>query len=65
MAILTNIELNPDESFVFQFYTFAGNNSAEGEFDGRRMLNLTRIYNRHHPNEKIGFYFNNTSNNDE
>jgi len=65
VAILTNIELNPDESFVFQFYTFAGNNSAEGEFDGRRMLNLTRIYNRHHPNEKIGFYFNNTSNNDE
>lgn len=65
VAILTNIELDSDESFIFQFYTFAGNNSAEGEFDGRRMLNLTRIFNRHHPKEKIGFVFDNSSSNEE
>lgn len=65
VAILTNIELDSDESFIFQFYTFAGNNSAEGEFDGRRMLNLTRIFNRHHPKEKIGFNFDNSSSNEE
>lgn len=65
VAILTNIELDADESFIFQFYTFAGSNSAEGEFDGRRMLNLTRIYNRHYPNEKIGFNFENGPSGDE
>ncbi|MBQ8218333.1 MAG: hypothetical protein IJZ79_03415 [Bacilli bacterium] len=62
VAILTNIELDADESFIFQFYTFAGDSNAERDFDGRRMLNLTRIYNRHYPNEKIGFTFDNDSN---
>lgn len=65
VAILTNIELDADESFIFQFYTFAGNSNASGEFDGRRMLNLTRIFNRNHPNEKIGFNFENKSNSQE
>ena len=61
VAILTNIELDADESFIFQFYTFAEAEGDEQGFDGRRMLNLTRIYNRNHPNAKIGFYFNNES----
>ena len=61
VAILTNIELDADESFIFQFYTFAEAEGDEQGFDGRRMLNLTRIYNRSHPNAKIGFYFNNES----
>lgn len=68
VAILTNIELDADESFIFQFYTFAEESGDEKGFDGRRMLNLTRIYNRHHPKEKIGFYFDNESpedNNDD
>ena len=55
VAILTNIELDNDESFIFQFYTFADTEGDEKGFDGRRMLNLTKIYNRQHPNEKIGF----------
>lgn len=59
VAILTNIELDNDESFIFQFYTFADTDGDEKGFDGRRMLNLTKIYNRNHPNEKIGFYFDN------
>lgn len=59
VAILTNIELDADESFIFQFYTFAEGEGDEKGFDGRRMLNLTRIYNRNHPSNKIGFYFNN------
>lgn len=61
VAILTNIELDADESFIFQFYTFADGDGDEKGFDGRRMLNLTRIYNRSHPNAKIGFYFDNES----
>lgn len=61
VAILTNIELDADESFIFQFYTFAEGEGDEKGFDGRRMLNLTRIYNRSHPNAKIGFYFDNES----
>lgn len=61
VAILTNIELDADESFIFQFYTFADNEGDEKGFDGRRMLNLTRIYNRSHPNARIGFYFDNES----
>lgn len=59
VAILTNIELDSDESFIFQFYTFADSEGDDKGFDGRRMLNLTRIYNRTHPKERIGFYFNN------
>jgi hypothetical protein len=59
VAILTNIELDSDESFIFQFYTFAEGEGDEKGFDGRRMLNLTRIYNRNHPKAKIGFVFGN------
>ena len=60
VAILTNIELDSDASFIFQFYTFAESEGDNSGFDGRRMLNLTRIYNRHHKEEeKIGFIFNN------
>lgn len=56
VAILTNIELDTDESFIFQFYTFANGEGDSSGFDGRRMLNLTRIYNKSH-NPKISFYF--------
>lgn len=60
VAILTNIELDSDASFIFCFYTFADTEGDTSGFDGRRMLNLTRIYNRHHKKEeKIGFIFNN------
>lgn len=65
VAILTNIELDSDRSFIFQFYTFAEGEGNENGFDGRRMLNLTRIYNRHHPKEKIGFNFNNDDSSDD
>ena len=67
VAILVNIELDSDESFIFQFYTFAGGENASDEFDGRRMLNLTRIYNRHcsEDNKKIGFIFDNGSSTEE
>ena len=59
VALLTNIELDADESFIFQFYTFAEAEGDEKGFDGRRMLNLTRIYNRYHSKDKIGFVFEN------
>lgn len=59
VAILINIELDADESFIFQFYTFSENSGDDKGFDGRRMLNLTKIYNQEHPNRKIGFSFNN------
>lgn len=59
VAILTNIELDSDESFIFQFYTFAAGTGDTSGFDGRRMLNLTRIYNRHNPSQRIGFNFDN------
>lgn len=65
VAILTNIELDSDESFIFQFYTFAEGEGDEKGFDGRRMMNLTRIYNRNHPDKKIGFYFDNESEEDD
>lgn len=66
VAILTNIELDADESFVFQFYTFADAEGDEKGFDGRRMLNLTRIYNRGKDKDhKIGFYFDNESEEDD
>lgn len=64
VAILTNIELDADESFIFQFYTFANNEGDESGFDGRRMLNLTRIYNRSH-SPKIGFVFDNEEDTDD
>ena len=58
VAILVNIVLDEDESFIFQFYTFAESSGDEQGFDGRRMLNLTRIYNKGKPKEKkIGFNF--------
>ena len=60
VAILTNIELDVDESFIFQFYTFADSEGDEKGFDGRRMLNLTRIFNRGKDKDhKIGFLFDN------
>ena len=66
VAILTNIELDADESFIFQFYTFADGEGDEKGFDGRRMLNLTRIYNRGKDKDhKIGFYFDNDSEEDD
>ena len=67
VAVLTNIELDADASFIFQFYTFANTEGDTSGFDGRRMLNLTRIYNRYHK-DKIGFIFDNSdddSDNDE
>lgn len=65
VAILTNIELDVNESFIFQFYTFADAEGDEKGFDGRRMLNLTRIFNRGKDKEhKIGFYFDNESEED-
>ena len=63
VAILTNIELDSDASFIFQFYTFAKTDGDTSGFDGRRMLNLTRIYNRYHK-DKIGFTFDNSDDED-
>ena len=60
VAILTNIILNADESFTFQFYTF----DSEG-MDGRRILNLTKIYNRCHDDHRIGFSFDNIEDSNE
>lgn len=57
VAILTNIELDADESFIFQFYTFSDDNSGE-DFDGRRIQYMTKIYNMHNPDKKIGFNYN-------
>ena len=62
VAVITNIVLEADwKSFTFQFYTFADGEGDESGFDGRRFGNFTRIYNRLHPDEKIGFYFDNDS----
>lgn len=47
VVVLFNIILNADESFTYQFYTFAEDESG-GDMDGRRVGNMTRIYNRHH-----------------
>ena len=55
---------NSDESFIFQFYTYSESSGDKSGFDGRRMLNLTRIYNRNHPDKKIGFNFDNSDIND-
>lgn len=55
-AILTNIELDSDESFVFQFYTFSDSGSGD-DFDGRRLQYMTKIYNIHNPNKRIGFVY--------
>ena len=57
VAIISNIELDADESFIFQFYTFADNDGDDSNFDGRRLSNITKIYNRFHPNAKINFNF--------
>lgn len=64
VAILTNIELDSDASFIFQFYTFAKTDGDTSGFDGRRMLNLTRIYNRYHK-DKIGFTFDNSDDDED
>lgn len=64
VAVLTNIELDADASFIFQFYTFANTEGDTSGFDGRRMLNLTRIYNRYHK-DKIGFTFDNNDDDSE
>lgn len=64
VAQLMNIELDADESFVFQFITLA-NSKDDNDFDGRRLLNLTRIYNYHNPNKRIGFVFDNINSDDE
>ena len=45
VVVLFNIILNADESFTYQFYTFAEDESG-GDMDGRRVGNMTRIYNR-------------------
>ena len=58
VAILTNIELDADETFIFQFYTFS-DESDGSDFDGRRIQYMTKIYNMHHPTQKIGFVFDN------
>ena len=59
VAILMNIELDKDgETFIFQFFTFS--DEADGsDFDGRRIQYMTKIYNFHHPERKIGFVFDN------
>lgn len=59
VAILINIELDSDQSFIFQFYTFSESEGDSSGMDGRRMLNMTRLYNQRFPDKKIGFNFNN------
>ena len=45
VAILTNIELQPDGwSYVYQFYTYSDDASGK-DFDGRRIQYMTRLYN--------------------
>ena len=58
VCIISNIELNPDDSFTFCFYTYSDDTNGE-DFDGRRVQYLTRIYNQHYPNEKIYFNYDN------
>lgn len=59
VAILVNIELNSDESFVYQFYTFA-DSSSKDKIDGRRVQHMTKLYNRGRPdNKKIYFDYEN------
>lgn len=60
VAILTNIELDADESFIFQFYTFADSANDDSGFDGRRMSQLTKLYNSCYASDdtnKIHFAF--------
>lgn len=56
VVILANIELNADESFNLQFYTFSGEKDGS-DFDGRRTSYLTRLYNMKYPKERIEFEF--------
>lgn len=58
VAVLVNIELDADGSFVFCFYTFA-NSGDDCGFDGRRIQYMTKLYNAKHPDRKIGFVFDN------
>lgn len=54
VAILSNIELDTTgDGFTYQFYTFSKDSGGK-DFDGRRLQNMTRIYNRCHK-EKIYF----------
>ena len=55
VVVLFNIVLNDDESFTYQFYTFAEDSSG-GDMDGRRVGNMTRLYNQCHKN-KIAFEY--------
>ena len=56
VAILINIELDADESFIFQFYTFSDEGDGS-DFDGRRVKYMTKIFNMHNPTKKIGFHY--------
>lgn len=52
VAILTNIILSGDGTeFTYQFYTFS-ENSDGGDFDGRRVQYMTRLYNQGKPDGK-------------
>ena len=57
VAILMNIELDADESFVYQFCTFTDDETG-ANLDGRRVQYMTKLYNRGRPdNKKIHFTF--------
>lgn len=62
VAVLHNIVLDKDgETLICQFYTFSTDTSGE-DMDGRRLLNLARLYNRSH---KVKLYFNHDDINNE
>ena len=62
-AILTNIILNPDYSFTYQFYTYSQTEDGS-DMDGRRISYMTKLYNRCHET-KLYFDYDDITVNDE
>jgi len=51
VAVLVNIELESIDTVKFAFYSFDASYSGKGDIDGRRLSNLTRLYNAKYSDE--------------
>ena len=63
-AILTNIILNADESFTYQFYTYSQAEDGS-DMDGRRVGYMAKLYNRRHENKLYFDYEDGSSDSEE
>lgn len=62
-AILVNLVLNPDESIVYQFYSYSKDDKGK-DMDGRRLQYLAKLYNYNHK-KKVYFTYGDGSETDE